>query len=195
MDQSRRKLLKLLAATPLYLTFGLAGTALMRFAKPSMSPLGVFDPADEPESAIKIVFQKDDLPEPWTCIPFDYQMKIKIFNPQEEEIRKIPSFLIRLGDGEIVAYSRKCPRGKNCNLVYLPHPKERCGCAPKGQYCCCTFDIDNPVLMCACDGSIFDLARNGKVLLGRAPRPPRRYELKISANTIAIERLEQGSIV
>lgn len=195
MDQSRRKFLKVLASSPIFLTFGFASTALMRFAKPTMSPLGIFEPADEPESVTKIVFRKDDLPEPWTCIPFTYQMKIKIFNPQEEEIRRIPSFLIRLGDGEIVAYSRRCPRRKGCTVSYLPNPKEGCGCAPKGQNCCCAFDIDNPVLMCACDGSIFDLAQNGKVLWGRAPRPPHRFDLRIQGDDIAILQIELGSIV
>ncbi|MCW5823652.1 MAG: hypothetical protein KIT34_12675 [Cyanobacteria bacterium TGS_CYA1] len=191
MNKSRRNLLKLLAGAPLLLTAGFAGEALMRFTKPSMKAGGIFDPADLPQSATKISFDKALLPVPWTCIPFTYQMKIKVFNPQEEEIRKIPSFLIRLADDEVVAYSRQCPRGKaNCLINYNLHPKQRCGCVKENEWCCCTFEVDNPVLMCHCDGSIYDLAREGMVLRGRAPRPPRRYDLRVEGDLISIGLLQ-----
>jgi len=70
MNRSRRQLLKLLVGAPLLLTAGFAGEALMRFAKPSMKAGGIFDPADVPMSATNLTFNKDLLPEPWTCIPF-----------------------------------------------------------------------------------------------------------------------------
>lgn len=191
MDQSRRKLLKLLAATPLYLTFGLAGTALMRFAKPSMSPLGVFDPADLPTNASKDSFHLSDFPNPWTCIPFVYHMKITLFSPEKEEIRKIPGYVIRTQTDEIVAYSRLCPKD-GCILSYLPNGVQNCGCAKEDKNCCCA--RNTPALVCPSLHTVFDLTTE-QVIGGSSWRPPRKFELEMQKDTFAIVRLEINSIV
>jgi Rieske Fe-S protein len=191
MDQSRRKLLKLLAVTPLYLTFGLAGTALMRFAKPSMSPLGVFDPADVPVSATKESFQLSDFPKPWTCIPFVYQMKITLFSPEKEEIRKIPGYVIRTQTDEIVAYSRICPKG-GCILNYLPNGVQNCGCAKEDKNCCCARNA--PALICPSAHTVFDLSSE-QVIGGSSWRPPRKFELDVQHDYVSIVRLESSAIV
>ncbi|MCA9805541.1 MAG: hypothetical protein KC777_26405, partial [Cyanobacteria bacterium HKST-UBA02] len=127
MDQSRRQILKLIAVAPVALSVGFAGEALMRFVKPTMKPFGMFDPADLPVSAIREAFDKSDFPEPWTCIPFVFQMKIAVFNPEQAEVREIPAYIIRLQDEDIVAYSRVCPKG--CRyLNYIPEPRKCSHC-------------------------------------------------------------------
>ncbi len=135
MDQSRRQILKFIAAAPLTLTFGFASEALLRFAKPSMKPFGLFDPADQPNCIDQAVFEQRDFPAPWTCIPFFIRMKITEFNPEQQEIHKMQGFIIRLQGHEIVAYSRRCPTGRGCMLSYMANP-HNCGCHPKLERCC-----------------------------------------------------------
>ncbi len=194
MDQSRRKILKFIASAPLTLTFGFAGEALMRFAKPSMKPFGLFDPSDQPTCPDQPVFGLSDLPEPWTCIPFLFRMKITEFNPEQQEIRKIPGFLIRLPGHEIVAYSRVCPAG-GCILNYVTDSRNHhCHCAGCGQRCSCFDHFENPALICPSDGSAFDVARDARVVCGPARRPPRKFQLDIQGDRIAVVHLEAGSI-
>jgi hypothetical protein len=45
-----------MATAPLMITLGFAGEALMRFAKPTMKPFGLFDPADLPNTGLPAVF-------------------------------------------------------------------------------------------------------------------------------------------
>ena len=46
MDQSRRRVLKFIAAAPMTLTFAFLGDGLLRYIEPTMKPFGVFDPAN-----------------------------------------------------------------------------------------------------------------------------------------------------
>jgi Rieske Fe-S protein len=194
MDQSRRQFLKIMAAAPLILPFGLTASPIMRFLKPTMSPLGFFDPSDQPASADGVSFTLSDFPEPWTCIPFMFRMKITEFNPEQQEIREIPAFIIRLQGNEIAAYSRICTR-HGCILNYVANPSNfNCGCASTAKDCCCSYKLNNPVLICPVDLSMFDLAREGLVVRGPAPRPPRKFELDRQGNKIAIVCLEGGVI-
>lgn len=39
-----------------------------------MKPFGVFDSADLPTSAVKQFCTASDFSEPWTCIPFEFQL-------------------------------------------------------------------------------------------------------------------------
>jgi Rieske Fe-S protein len=195
MYQSRRQILKFIAAAPLTLTFGLGCEALMRFMKPTMRPFGIFDPSDQPTCDPKDVFQLSDFPEPWTCLAFLSHMKITEFNPEKQEIRKIPAFAIRLQGHEIVAYSRICPANGCGYLNYVKNPRDyHCGCVPKSKHCCCSADMDNPVLICPCDGSTFDLAHDARVIRGPARRPPRKFELDRDGTRIAVVSLEVGGI-
>jgi Rieske Fe-S protein len=193
MDQSRRQILKFLAAAPLTLTFGFAGESLMRFAKPSMKPFGLFDPADMPSGTGREVFSLREFPAPWTCIPFIFRMKITEFNPEGTVFRDIPAYAIRLHDNKIVAYSRICPlRGHILNYRQDPH---NCGCHPARARCCeCAFEAPNPVLQCPYDLSVYDLAQDGRVISGPAPRPPRKFQLDRQGDRIAVVNIELGNI-
>lgn len=162
----------------------------MRFVKPTMSPFGFFEPADLPTSAEPVVFKRSDFTDSWICIPFFFPMKIKEFNPEQQEIRWVPGFAIRLEGNQFVAYSRICPRN-GCILNYVPHPRHyNCGCGTASKPCCCAADCDNPVLICPCDGSAFDLANDARVICGPAPRPPSRFELDWAGDTFVIASLE-----
>jgi Rieske Fe-S protein len=197
MDQSRRQFLKLIAAAPLVVPFGLSASPLLRYLKPTTSPLGFFDPADQPGCAEILGFTMNDFPQPWTCIPFMFPLKISAFNPEQFEVREIPAFIIRTEGNEIVAYSRVCRmHSYRCFLTYMPEPRQECGCGrKKGRQCCCAIDVDNPVLMCPCNLSTFDLANNGRVIRGPAVRAPRAFELEKRKDMIVVVRPEPGEIV
>ncbi|MDX2106133.1 MAG: Rieske 2Fe-2S domain-containing protein [Candidatus Melainabacteria bacterium] len=190
MDPSRRNLLKLLAGAPLLLTAGFAGEALMRFAKPSMKAGGIFDPADEPELAIPPLFSKEYFPEPWTCLPFMYTIKYKIFNPENEEIRSIPAFIVRLNDDRIHAYSRECPRGRGCILNFVKESIRNCGCGTNFKKCCCNIELNNPALVCCCHMDVYDLANDGACVRGPSPRRPKKIEVFIDGEQITVGRME-----
>lgn len=195
MDQTRRQFLKFVAASPLVLTFGLAVSPIMRYLKPTMRPLGFFEPSDQPTGADEILFSRSDFPVEWTCIPFMYRIRYAEFNPEQYVFREVPSFIIRTFGEEIVAYSRVCP-AHGCILNYWADPGTfNCGCGTKTEQCCCALKIRNPVLHCPCDGSTFDLADNAHVIRGPARRAPRKFELNHRKNEIAIGSLEPGSIV
>lgn len=196
MDQSRRQFLKVMAAAPLIIPFGLAASPLMRYLKPTMSPLGFFDAADQPGSSEDVYFKLNDLPTEWTCLPFMFHMKVTEFNPEQQEIREIPGFIVRLSKDKIVAYSRICPKvhGYRCILNWVQNPNRNCGCAPTAERCCCFVNVSNPVLMCSCTNTAFDLANEGRVIHGSAPRPPRKFDLERRGDKIAVVRLEPGAV-
>lgn len=111
-------------------------------------------------------------------------MKIIEFNPEKSEIHYIPGYLIRLEDSQMVAYSRLCPKG--CRyLNYMPKSKN-CGCAPTEDRCCCATGVNNPVSLCPCCLSVFDLALDGCVVRGPAPCPPREFALKFQGDTVEV---------
>jgi len=193
MDQTRRQILKFIASAPLTLTFGLAGDVLLRFAKPSMRPLGIFDPADMPVGTGREVFNIKDFPEPWTCIPFTFRLKITEFNPEQHQYKDIPAYAIRLQGEEIVAYSRICPM-RGCLLQYRQNPRN-CGCHPERYSCCeCAVEADNPVLFCPNHLTVYDLAHGGRIIQGPGPRPPRKFQLDRQGDQIAVVNIEMGNI-
>lgn len=195
MSQSRRQFLKIMAAAPLILPFGLTASPLMRYLKPTMKPGGFFDPADLPGCAEDVRFTFSDFPQQWTCLPVMYPLKIAEFNPEQQEIREIPAFIIRTNGDEIVAYSRICPiaHGYRCILNWLSDPDIcHCGCFSKSEKCCS--NVANPVLFCPCTGITFDLA-NGASVIGRSGlRPPRKIELTKENDKIALGYIEGGVI-
>lgn len=191
MDKSRREFLKVLAGAPLLITFGFSCDAMVRFLKPTMKPLGIFDPSDQPTSAYENAFTMDFFPEVWNCIPFLYGMKISTFNPEKEVIRNIPGFILRLPSDEIVAYSRICPRG-GCIVNYRLNYLENCGCAPDAASCCCR--RETPVFICPCDNSMWDAANDARSIRGCGGRPLRRFQVERQGDKIAVVRLESGAI-
>jgi Rieske Fe-S protein len=182
---SRRILLKTVAAIPLAFTFGLLASPMLRFLRPTIKPLDLFGPSDQPAPLKDVSFTDKDFPEPWTCLPFTFAQTYKEYNPEGMEVRKIPGFAVKLPSGDVVAYSRICPH-LGCIFNFVKDPEE---CA-KGY----NFKPDGPVFACPCHLSVYDIAQGGKVVSGPAPRPPRKFDLKNEGGKISIISLEAGGI-
>ncbi|MBP6747737.1 hypothetical protein KA344_21090 [bacterium] len=189
---TRRTALKFVAGAPLVFTFSLVASPLARFLKPTMKPGGFFQAADMPAAEHRIEFNLSDFPTDWTCRPFEFRMKYVVFNPEQEEIRKIPGFAIRTAPDKIVAFSRICP-GRSGILNFKT--EMCCGCSESSvDTCNCAMKVSKPVLVCPNCRSVFDLAQDGRILLGSAPRPPRRFTVLRQGELITINELETWSI-
>lgn len=182
---SRRTILKGVAALPLAASFGLAFSPLFRYLLPTRQPLDLLGPSDQPKALKPVTFTDSDFPEPWTCLEFTFQQSYKEYNPEGQEVRKIPGFAVKLPDGDVVAYSRICPH-LGCIFNFVKNPEE----CQKGY----NFKPDGPVFACPCHLSVYDIAQNGKVVSGPAPRPPRKFEIKKESGTYNIVSLEAGGI-
>ena len=185
---SRRVLLKTVAAVPLAFTFGLAFSPLFRFLLPTRNPLDLFGPSDQPAAVVPVTFDDKDFPTPWTCLPFTFQQSYKEYNPESQEVRKIPGFAVKLPSGDVVAYSRICPH-LGCIFNFVNDAEE----ASKG-YNYHPASWDGPVFACPCHLSVYDISQNGKVVSGPAPRPPRTFVVEKKGSTISILSLEAGGI-
>lgn len=185
---SRRGLLKFVAGVPLALTFGLAFSPLFRFLLPTRKPLDLFGPSDQPEALRDVKFKDSDFPDTWTCLPFMFEQTYKEYNPEGQEVRKIPGFAVKMPDGDVVAYSRICPH-LGCIFNFV---NEKAVAATGYNYDPPKWD--GPVFACPCHLSVYDILQNGKVVSGPAPRPPRSFTVKKEGDTITIVSLEAGGI-
>lgn len=191
MTLARRQVLKVLAAVPLLLPLGLAISPVMRYLKPTMGPMAFFDPADQPCGNEVISFCKSDFPEIYTTLPFKFPIRIPTFSPEGKEVRDIPGFITRLPHNRYVAYSRNCPAGRGI-LNYMPADEYNRWLRKYVHYP--TAELKNPVLYCCCDVCTFDLGNDGRVLGGRAPRAPYKFDLDIRGDKIIVIRQELGRI-
>ena len=182
---SRRTLLKTVAAIPLAFTFGLVASPLLRYLRPTIKPLDLMQPSDQPAALKDVTFTNADFPEPWTCIPFTFSQAYKEYNPEGMEVRNIPGFIVNLPSGEKVAYSRICPH-LGCIFNFVKDPEE----CLKGY----NFKPQGPVFACPCHFSVYDIAQGGKVVSGPAPRPPRSFTLKTEGDKTIVQSLEAGGI-
>lgn len=187
---SRRTVLKFVAGAPLVFTFGLVASPLTRFFKPTMKPGAFFQAPDMP-AELSIEFNMSDFPTDGTCRPFEFRLKYLVFNPEQEEIRKIPGIAIRIAPNKFVAFSRKCPSGRGI----LNYKTEMCcGCVESVDRCGCAMTKNKLVLVCSTCRSVFDVAEGGRILLGPAPRPPRHFKVSRLGESITINELETWSI-
>lgn len=182
----RRVILKTVAALPLAATFGLLISPFLRYLRPTLKPLDILGQSDQPLAEPPIPTYTDkDFPDPWTCLPFMFNQKYVEYNPEAAEVRKIPGYIVKLPNGDVVAYSRICPH-LGCIFNFVKDPDE---CA-KGY----NFKPAGPVFACPCHLSVYDIAQAGKVVSGPAPRPPRKFEVKKVSGTYQVIALEAGSI-
>jgi thiosulfate dehydrogenase [quinone] large subunit len=70
-----------------------------------------------------------------------------------------PAWLIRLGDGRLVAYSAVCTHA-GCTVGYDPAPAR---------------------LVCPCHGSVYDPLHGARVVAGPAPRPLAAVPVRVDA--------------
>lgn len=184
-NTTRRSILKTLAALPLAFTFTLVGAPLLRYARPTVGPLDIFAPPDTPRPDGEVVFSYDDFLKPWTCREFTFTQEYVQYNADGKESRKIPGYIVKLPSGEIVAYSRICPR-LGCVFRFVEDP-EIC----KRDF---NYRPNGPVFACPCHLSVYDIEQGGKVVSGPAPSPPHKFVLKEGAETIRVVELEAGGI-
>lgn len=114
-----------------------------------------------------------------------FKQTYKEYNPEGMEVRKIPGFVVKLPDGDVVAYSRICPH-LGCIFNFVKDPQE---CLKGYNYL-----PKGPVFACPCHLSVYDIAQGGKVVSGPAPRPPRRFDVQKDGDNIKIVSLEAGGI-
>ncbi len=183
---SRRFLLKTAAAVPLAFTFGLAISPMLRFLRPTIKPLDLLGPSDQPAPLKEVSFDESDFPEPWTCLPFTFAQTYKEYNPEGMEVRKVPGFAVKLPTGDIVAYSRICPH-LGCIFNFV---KDHDEIAKGYNYAF----AERPMFCCPCHLSVYDILNGGKVVSGPAPRPPRKFDIKKEGTKIVIASLEAGGI-
>ena len=174
-----------IAAIPLAATVGLLVSPFMRYLRPTIKPLDILGPSDQPQPLEEVSFSAKDFSEPWTCVQFMFSQSYKEYNPEGMEVRKIPGFAVKLPTGEVVAYSRICPH-LGCIFNFVKDPEE----CLKGY----NFKPGGPVFACPCHLSVYDIAQGGKVVSGPAPRPPRQFTIKTVADKITILSLEAGGI-
>jgi Rieske Fe-S protein len=112
------------------------------------------------------------LAAPWSSVEFTYA------SPSGAAV---PGIIVRLADGTLYGASRVCPH-LSCTVQYRTNAQEIND----------TFDVQvqNPAFACPCHFSVFDLAKNGKVVGRPAPRAPFRFELKVEGDHVAVVRLE-----
>ncbi|MBS1953828.1 MAG: hypothetical protein JST89_06580 [Cyanobacteria bacterium SZAS-4] len=194
--RSRRTVLKILAGAPLFITFGLVASPLMRFLKPTMKPENFFQEPDLPTADRPPLFNISEFPDAFFWLPFSFPMKYLVFNPEQHEIRQIPGLLVKLQTNEVVAYSRICPKQRSHILSYLDvRPMlPGCGCADKSCLGACIGYAKGPVLLCPHGCGIFDVSDNGRVLKG-STRPPRQFAVDRSVDWITITGLKEPVIV
>jgi hypothetical protein len=192
---SRRAVLKVLAGSPLVITFSLLASPLMRFLKPTMQPGNFFQAADLPTVDQPPRFNQSDFPKIWTCLPFMSPMKYLVFNPEQYEVREIPGFIIRVGENQFVAYSRICPKQRDHILNFVcPAADGSCGCADKTCKGACIAYAKTPALICPRDHSVFEISNDGSAVCGTTSYPARKFTLDRDGDWISVSRLEQFGI-
>jgi Rieske Fe-S protein len=183
---TRRTILKTVAALPLAATFGLLASPFLRFLLPTRKPLDILGKSDQPLAEPPIpIFTDADLKDTWTCIPFMFTQSYIEYNPEGKEMRQIPGYIVKIPNGDVVAYSRICPH-LGCIFNFVKEPEE----CKKGY----NFLPAGPVFACPCHLSVYDIAQGGKVVSGPAPRPPRSFEVKKEGSEYKVLSLEAGGI-
>jgi nitrite reductase/ring-hydroxylating ferredoxin subunit len=76
-----------------------------------------------------------------------------------------PGLLVRTAEGELRAFSARCPH-LNCTVQY---------------------DSDQRQIVCACHGGVFDL--NGKNIAGPPPKPLTTYSVNVRGDEVVVSRV------
>ena len=184
-EVTRRNLLKAILAVPVLGTLLGLLSPFMRFLKPTIKPLNYMQKPDLPKSLEQIEFDLSLFPKPFDYQAFNFTQENTEYTIIGSQTREIPGFAVRLPNGEFAVYSRICPH-LGCVFNYVQDPDE----VRKGY----NFKPDGPVFACPCHLSVFDIQKEGKVLSGPAPRPPRKFYYKIENNKLVINDLESGGI-
>lgn len=171
---------------------GLASASMvMRFLRPKVQPFALFAPPDKANVPEQVVAQVSDLQNEFEAKSFIFRKVDVEYTPRGTQITEIPGFAVRLpetaGNKEtqfIEVYSRICPH-LGCIFNFEKEPvvvaKNYGGFTPPG-----------PVFACPCHLSIYDLAHDGKVISGPAPRPPYKFEFQIRGQDVVVTAPPKG---
>lgn len=202
---NRRDFLKYALSLPLLGGLMLFASPLFRYLKPTAGvfPHGLVSAPDKPSKIKDVTFSLADFPEPWTVKEFLYEQSNPEYTREGKQISKIPGFALRVpgtsaDDFKFVVVSRICPH-MGCIFNYVPDPHV---CAEGYNY---TPPKGTPVFACPCHLSVYDPLQTtelggvtlfGKVVSGPAPRPPRKFDVKVdtASRMLIVEQLEQGGI-
>jgi arsenite oxidase small subunit len=111
------------------------------------------------------VAREADLAEPWSAITFNLR------DAEGDE----PCIVVRLPGGGWYASSLVCPHNK-CDITYMRDPA-----SVRSAF---DVDVSTPVLACPCHFSVFDLTRQGQVVAGPAPSPPRQLKIEVRDGSV-----------
>ena len=184
-ETTRRNLIKTLLAIPIIGTLVAIISPLMRFLKPTIKPLNYLQGPDLPKSLEPVAFNLSDFPNAFDCKAFNFTQVNKEYTAIGTQIRDIPGFVVKLPNGDFAVYSRICPH-LGCVFNFVLNPDD----VAKGY----NFRPDGPVFACPCHLSVFDIQKDGQVVSGPAPRPPRKFVYKIENNQLIISDLESGGV-
>ncbi len=184
-ETTRRNLLKCMLGIPILGTLLAALSPFMRFLKPTIKPLNYMQGPDLPESLKPVEFDLSLFQKPFDCQAFNFTQINKEYTALGTQLRDIPGFAVKLPSGDFAVYSRVCPH-LGCVFNFVLNPDD----VAKGY----NFRPDGPVFACPCHLSVFDIQKEGKVVSGPAPRPPRKFVYKVENNKLVVTDLETGGI-
>ncbi|MCC7492564.1 MAG: Rieske 2Fe-2S domain-containing protein [Fimbriimonadaceae bacterium] len=165
---------------------GLASVSMaMRYLRPKMTPFNFIQAPDKANVPNQVVATVAELQEPWKVKDFIFRQVNIEYTPRGQQQVEIPGFAVRLPDeaGQadtkyIEVYSRICPH-LGCIFNFETEPdlvqKNYGGFRPPG-----------PVFACPCHLSIYDVAHDGKVISGPAPRPPYKFQFKLEGDDVIV---------
>lgn len=184
-ETTRRNFLKAVLGIPILGALGALVSPIMRFLKPTVTPLNYFQDADRPTSLKPVAFDLSLFPNDFDVQAFNFTQSNKEYTALGKQVRDIPGFAVKLPGNKFSVVSRICPH-LGCVFNFVPSPEE----TAKGY----NYKPDGPVFACPCHLSVFDVQQDGKVVSGPAPRSPRKFEYKIENNQLVITDLESGGV-
>jgi Rieske Fe-S protein len=171
---------------------GLGGASMaMRFLRPRVRPFDLFAPPDKAAVPEQRVASLSELQKEWDVKSFIFRKVDVEYTPHGTQITEIPGFAVHMPASadnadthNVEVWSRICPH-LGCIFNFEMDPptvaKNYGGFTPPG-----------PVFACPCHLSIYDLSHDGKVISGPAPRPPYKFEFKISGEDVIVTAPPKG---
>lgn len=186
-ELSRRDLVGIVTGVAVAISLGAFASLSMvlRFLRPPVKPFHLTAAPDKAEVPEQVVAKVSELVEDYQSKDFIFKQVNIEYTPTGVQEVEIPGFAVKLpqdvgqADTQYVdVWSRICPHlGCIFNIEHDPETVQRNygGFRPGG-----------PVFACPCHLSIYDLAQDGKVISGPAPRPPYKFEFKIAGDDVVV---------
>jgi len=168
---SRRVILKAVASFPLAFTLGIPLSAkAFKKAKPFAQTLQAEDCSTSADASVAgpiAKFSESAFPQAWSYVFFEVT----------RDGKAMPGYLVKLPDGDFVAYSSTCPE-LGCKFKLLTDVQaacERFGIA-----------VSQPVLACDCHGNAFTIDPLAKRVAGPERKAPEQMPIKRCHDKICV---------